>query len=136
FGGLGANTLSYESSLQAVLINLGNGQAMGGDAEGDTFQDFANVRGSMSDDALFGDGNANRIDGFIGADYLYGGGNSDTFVFHPYLPEGPLLFPYLGDQTVADFQVGVDKIELDHMVLDYSVVASNMQQMGADTLIQ
>src|SRR5262249_22672673 len=79
--GAGINTLSYASSSAGVSINLGNGQAGGGDAQGDTWSNIANIIGSAFNDYLFGDGNNNVMQGGGGNDYLYGGAMTDTVVF-------------------------------------------------------
>ncbi len=70
------DTISYEYSPMGVTINLNDGTARGGDAEGDELgDDIENVRGSMHDDTLTGTddpSNPNRLWGLDGNDVLTG----------------------------------------------------------------
>ncbi len=105
-GAGGADTASYAGSMMGVTVRLHSGQAMGGDAEGDTWGDMVTVdytmpaedpddppvdmeetvpdiihlTGSGMADILAGDSRANTIKGGGGDDKLYGGpggGNDD-----------------------------------------------------------
>ncbi len=64
----------------------------------------ANLTGTDGDDFLFGTGAGTRIDGGRGTDALTGGGGADVFVYAP----GD------GADTVRDFNLAEDHIELDH----------------------
>ena len=105
-GGGGDDTASYASSMMGVTVRLHARQAMGGDAEGDTWGDTVTVQydnpdpeadpedavleetvpdivhltGSAMADILAGDSRANTIKGGGGDDKLYGGpgGGDDT----------------------------------------------------------
>ena len=92
-GGAGDNdTISYASSGAGVTINLTDGTAAGGDADGDTLVDMdgdaiEHVIGSEHDDALTGSRVANslwglggndELDGLRGEDKLYGGSGDDN----------------------------------------------------------
>ena len=96
-GGDGSDTASYGGSMYGVTIRLHSQQAMGGDAEGDTWGDTTTVTymlpdedgvmqeheetvpdivsliGSGMDDILAGDSRANFIQGGGGDDKIYGG---------------------------------------------------------------
>ncbi|MDE0154992.1 MAG: DVUA0089 family protein [Gammaproteobacteria bacterium] len=92
-GGGGDDVISYSDSPDGVTINLGDGTARGGDAEGDTIVDEVSdgdrvegVMGSEYDDSLTGSSAANKLwglggndelDGLRGADELYGGAGDD-----------------------------------------------------------
>ncbi|MEQ9693680.1 calcium-binding protein [Shimia sp. SDUM112013] len=80
-GGLGPDWLSYYASNAGVTINLATGQASGGDAEGDVFLNFENLRGSQHDDRLTGDSGDNRMFGAEGADTLTGGVGIDWLTY-------------------------------------------------------
>ncbi len=90
------DTASYAGSMMGVTVRLHSGQAMGGDAEGDTFAgsgtpveytdgdeemaeasvfDIENLTGSSNDDILAGDLRDNTIKGGPGDDKIYGGPN-------------------------------------------------------------
>ena len=95
-GGDGMDTASYAGSMMGVTVRLHSGQAMGGDAEGDTFAgsgtpveytdsdeemaeanvyDIENLTGSAMADILAGDLRDNTIMGGGGDDKIYGGPN-------------------------------------------------------------
>ncbi len=95
-GGDGMDWASYASSMMGVTVRLHSQQAMGGDAEGDTFvgmttaeytdedgddhemmlPDIYHLRGSANDDILAGDFRDNMIEGGAGNDRIYGGPNT------------------------------------------------------------
>ena len=82
-GGAGEDTISYERSAAGVTINLGDGTARGGNAEGDTIVDTGddeveNVRGSDHDDILTGSSGENSLWGLGGNDELDGGRRADN----------------------------------------------------------
>ena len=90
-GGDGQDTIDYSYSMEGVTINLDDGTARGGDADGDTIgSDIEHVRGSMHDDSLtgarvgtsrhnklWGLGGNDELDGLRGRDELYGGAGDD-----------------------------------------------------------
>ena len=82
FGGRGSDTAAYTMSAEGVTINLSyvgtaRPEATGGDAMGDEFSLIENVRGSMNDDKLTGDGGKNTLYGNMGDDMLMGGAGND-----------------------------------------------------------
>ncbi|MDE2404209.1 MAG: hypothetical protein KGM17_05780 [Sphingomonadales bacterium] len=89
FGGLGADTLvggsgsdtaSYAASASAVTAHLDGTVGSGGDAAGDVLSGVENLVGSAYGDTLYGDGNANMLDGGAGNDTLVGGDGADTMI--------------------------------------------------------
>jgi Ca2+-binding RTX toxin-like protein len=78
-GGTGKDWIDYRTSTVAVNVNLATGQGHLGLAEGDTYKNIENIRGSAGDDTLIGDDNANVIYGGAGSDHLEGGGGNDMF---------------------------------------------------------
>jgi Ca2+-binding RTX toxin-like protein len=129
-GGDGSDTLSYAGSAAGVVVNLGNGMALGGDAANDSFTSFENLLGSAQADSLFGDGLANRIEGGDGADFLFGGLNSDVFVF-----TGVADNAVKWQDTVLDFVVGQDKIELSASEYKPEWLDFMVGQVGNDTVV-
>lgn len=61
-----------------------------------------NAVGGQGKDLIVGNDASNKIDGQGGNDVLFGGGNSDTFIF---TNNGSI-------DTIGDFQTGADKIDL------------------------
>ena len=82
-GGPDTDTISYNTSPAGVTINLTDGTARGGDADGDTLVDrgndrIENVVGSRHDDVLTGNRQANELQGLAGNDMLDGDEGDDT----------------------------------------------------------
>ena len=77
-GDAGLDTASYAGSSTAVTVNLSDGTATGGDAEGDSLTSIENLTGSAFDDTLTGDTADNVLEGGDGADTLDGGAGADT----------------------------------------------------------
>ena len=101
-GGPGMDTVSYNRSQEGVTVNLREGIAEGGNAEGDVFIDIENIEGSSHDDMLVGDDEANRLYGSFGDNTLQGGGGADRFIFD-----------FIGNnETVLDFTDDEDLIDL------------------------
>lgn len=84
-----ADTLSYEGSGEAVIVDLASGTASGGDAEGDTVSGFGGLIGSAGDDHLTGSAQDNQLIGGAGHDTLVAVGGRN------------LLFGGLGDDTLT-----------------------------------
>ena len=79
WGGDGTDTADYTSSTAGVTVDLQNATASGGDAAGDTLTGIENVTGSnTAADIIYGDANANTIDGLGGNDFLEGGAGADV----------------------------------------------------------
>lgn len=71
-GGDGFDYASYVSSNEGVSVNLFNGDASFGDAEGDIIQAFEGLLGSAFNDVLVGNGGDNHLIGGDGDDELAG----------------------------------------------------------------
>ena len=79
-GGAGTDTASYADAASYVAVNLlqqGSVQDTVG-AGLDTLTDVENLTGSAFNDFLYGDTNANVLEGGAGDDWLNGRGGSDT----------------------------------------------------------
>ena len=88
-GGAGFDCVDYGSSAAAVVVDLANGAASGGEAAGDRLVSIEAVRGSGFADTLSGGDGADwieggagddRIDGRGGDDLLLGGAGADTLI--------------------------------------------------------
>ncbi len=74
------DTLSFETSLRGVAVDLLTGLAEAGDAEGDSFVGFENITGSAQGDQLVGDDGANVLTGGAGNDLFVGNLGADTLI--------------------------------------------------------
>lgn len=92
-GGAGIDTVVYAGSSAAVRIDLADGSARGGDADGpvqivgrgtvirhDILAEFENAVGSRFDDHINGNDAANELSGGAGDDTLSGGEGRDTLI--------------------------------------------------------
>jgi hypothetical protein len=79
-GGAGFDIVSYTSSLTGVSVNLLNGTASRGDAQGDRLSNIEGLYGSQFRDVLVGDDGNNTLHGVLGADTLTGNGGNDTLI--------------------------------------------------------
>ena len=88
-GGAGADTLdggdeddgdgtSYLNSMAPVIIDLQNGLAFSGDAEGDWLISIEHILGTGYDDRLIGNDKKNHLNGSYGSDTLKGNAGNDT----------------------------------------------------------
>jgi len=78
-GGDGIDQATYSTSTSGVTANLATG-GTGGDANGDTYVNIENLRGSRFNDDLTGDVNANTLFGLAGNDTMNGGGGADRLL--------------------------------------------------------
>ncbi len=128
-GGAGVDQARYNGSSEAVHINLLDGTASGGQAEGDRLLNIENLFGSNHDDSLFGDGQNNQLFGHNGDDVLagngginklFGGSGADTFVLSD------------GFSFVMDFVDDVDQLDVsDYGFTSLEAALENLDQFGA-----
>ena len=122
-GGKDDDTASYAGSMMGVTVRLHSSQAMGGDAEGDTWgdmtteeyanpdpeaeqktleetvPDIVNLTGSHMADILAGDSRGNTIKGNGGNDKIYGGpGGGDDMLYGD--GGNDMLFGGIGDDDL------------------------------------
>jgi Ca2+-binding RTX toxin-like protein len=129
-GGAGIDTVRYTDAEAGVSVDLVRG-GRGGEALGDTFSEIENVTGSTFDDIIAGNDAANdlrggsgndQLMGGAGSDLLFGGDGADTLTggagadifalsVQGWYP-GPNNYFSSSDDTIIDFQSGVDKIQL------------------------
>ena len=77
-GGAGLDRVTYVDSAAGVTINLANGTAAGGDAQGDVLVNIENLTGSVFNDALTGNAGGNLLQGGAGNDWIDGGAGDDV----------------------------------------------------------
>lgn len=89
-GAGGIDSVWYLTSTAAVDVNLTTHAGSGGDAAGDTINNVENVLGSLYDDTITGDANANKLEGGAGNDTIHGG-DGDDFIYGSWITDtGPL----------------------------------------------
>ena len=80
-GGAGFDIVSYATGTgSGVTINLLNGTAARGDAQGDHLSNIEGLYGTLVRDVLVGDDGNNTLNGVVGADSLSGNGGNDTLI--------------------------------------------------------
>lgn len=86
-GGTGVDTVSYTSAASGVSVNISGAIVLGitgntssGGAGNDTLANMENINGSVFNDILIGNNQANIIDGGSGDDTLIGGAGADTLI--------------------------------------------------------
>ena len=77
-GGAHIDRVYYDKSDEAVTVDLGEGTAKGGHAEGDVITDIEDIIGSEYGDLLVGNDDINYLIGNAGDDELRGGAGDDT----------------------------------------------------------
>ena len=121
-GGAGNNTASYQNATAGVHVDLntqGVAQATGG-AGNDTLSGIQNLIGSDHNDVLIGDLNDNVLTGGKGDNILTGGGGNDTFKWLADSTDG-------GHDTVTDFKLGGDTLDLSQLLQGENSVASSLE---------
>lgn len=78
-GGTGDNWVYYDMSRLGVSVDLKSGIGHSGFAEGDTYSNIHNIKGSTAADILIGDDFGDSIDGNGGKDSVQGGTGNDYF---------------------------------------------------------
>ena len=78
-GGTGDNWVYYDMSRLGVSVDLKQGTGHLGFAEGDTYANIHNIKGSTASDTLIGDDFGDTIDGNGGKDSVQGGIGNDYF---------------------------------------------------------
>jgi serralysin len=101
-----------------ALINSGQNQS-GSYTYEDSIINVPNVKGSSSGDIIQADNGIDRVQGNGGADSLYAGtgpSSQDTFVYTNFTDSNLIM----GYDTIANFKIGIDKIDLSALHTDAS----------------
>ena len=87
-------------------------------------REYDDVGGSVGDDLLVGSDTADRILGFSGRDYAFGGGSADLFVLGDRLQGAYYTQQGWADSVyIDDFTVGVDQLQLSGTASDYDTIS-------------
>ncbi len=138
--GSGGDTVSYENAMASVIVSLATTKAQNTSGAGkDTLTGFENITGSGFSDKLTGsaaknvlsggDGN-DMIYGGAGADMLIGGTGADIFVFKA-ISDSKLT----GYDVIADFQSGIDRIDLSAIDANKSAKGDQSFQFGGESVL-
>jgi serralysin len=138
-GNTGNDTVSYQTAKKAVTVDLSKGSATGGGGT-DKLISIENATGSSSNDTLIGDGGSNVLHGGAGNDTLNGGAGND-FIYgdigNDTLNGGAgadvFVFQDLSNDTIRDFQTGLDKIDLSAFQIDATAIKIDGNNLFADT---
>jgi Ca2+-binding RTX toxin-like protein len=113
WGGIGSDTVSYAGRAASVYADLRSQNAYIGGTLVGQMNSVENLIGGNASDVLVGDGGANVLQGGAGADHLSGMGGADTFTYAA-ASDSTLSGGY---DTIADFQTGLDKLDLTSLGL-------------------
>jgi serralysin len=136
-GGSGIDQANYWKSNAAIEIDLSNGTASGGHADGDVLIDIENITGSRFGDEISGDNGANVLFGWAGKDILNGGRGNDTLTGG----SGDDIFVFENSfdrDTITDFAINRDVIDLSSVnsINNWNDLSSNhLSQSGGNTII-
>lgn len=127
-GGEGTDTASYAAATSAVTVDLRDGST-GGWASGQTLNSIEHLIGSDYDDIFHAGDSATILEGGKGNDQLYGGAGADTLTGgsgNDTLSGGAGADTFVwqagdsGTDTVTDFQLGTDTLDLAALLGDAS----------------
>jgi len=122
WGGTGSNTVDYSEQVGSVYVDLvqqlGSVWFKGVLTLTDQMNSIQNALGGTIGDTLIGNGAINYFEGLGGADKLYAGGGVVTFGYRSY--EDSNL--ETGYDTIVDFILGTDKIDLSAFETDFEHV--------------
>jgi serralysin len=122
WGGTGVNTVDYSAQTRSVYVDLAQQLGWvwykGVLTLTDQMNSIQNAMGGTIGDTLIGNGAINYFEGLGGADKLYAGGGVVTFGYQSY-DDSNLETGY---DTIVDFILGTDKIDLTALNKDFEHV--------------
>ncbi len=136
-GLLGDDVLLGDGGQDLLLGGSGNDELYGGNASDRLAGggDDDTLRGEAGNDTLLGNNGDDELIGGLGVDVLTGGAGADVFLFETQADSG---FTNATADTIRDFEVGVDKIDLSGAVgaaLDF-IGTSGFSGSGAELRLQ
>jgi hypothetical protein len=76
-GGAGNDRVSYSDQTANLFVYLTGSANSGGGAAGDTLNSIENLTGGQGNDYVYGNDDANLVDGYLGNDVVYGYAGND-----------------------------------------------------------
>jgi Ca2+-binding RTX toxin-like protein len=120
----GSDTVTYVNSATAISLDLAAAPTYGysfDGTSGDILLSIENMIGSSLGDILYGDAQANTIDGGLGSDILKGGLGADTFRF---------TNANFGNDQIMDYLDGTDRLSFG---VQAATAFGNFTLSGNDT---
>jgi len=134
-GNSGGDVLIGDGGDDTLVGGKGNDTLSGGEGHDDLFGGKGNDRleGLAGDDALFGSSGRDTLIGGPGNDTLFGGSGKDQLVGD----DGSDVFGFLrgesGVDVVADFEAGIDRIDLSDFGTDFNSLS--FKNDGEDVVV-
>ncbi len=117
-GGDGADEIVGGGGDDVIFGEAGDDRLIGGGGDD-------RLVGNEGNDWLLGGAGDDRIGGWAGNDVLVGGSGADVFVFGTGS----------GDDTIRDFEIGVDQIDLSDLATNYGAVLAAASEVGGSVVI-
>jgi Ca2+-binding RTX toxin-like protein len=126
------------STWQGVAYNVAGSTAQDGWGNTDTLTSIENIRGSIYNDVLIGDGNANTITGGSGSDKIDGGLGTDIAVYtgnkalYTVTDQGAGVWTVQGDGGATDTLTNIETLQFSDQ--SQSLVGGGPQSYNFDTM--
>jgi Ca2+-binding RTX toxin-like protein len=129
-GGLGVDRVTYSTQTGNLIIYLTGVSSVGFDAQGDILFNIENVTSGSGNDQVFGNNDANLIDGLNGNDTLYGAGGADTLRGG----EGDdVLVGGAGGDSLQGGN-GIDRVSYSDQLANLTIYLTGQTNSGGDAL--
>lgn len=135
-GGLGSDRINGGANDDLIRGGNDNGSdTINGNLGNDTIEGGAgndSLRGGQGDDSILGGDGNDLLYGDRGADTLSGGAGVDFFLFG----DSSALFNGPGADVVADFEDGIDRLQVSHAILAVLTGVAQTSFAAAATMAQ
>lgn len=111
FGGRGDDDINGGTGADKIYGGSDDDMILGGSGADQ-------IKGQFGDDIIHGEAGADTLSGGMGNDTIYGGDGADIFVFNA----APNSNNSIGNDVVADFIGGEDKLFFNHTGIQYSTL--------------
>ena len=127
-GGTGVDRASYSTQTSDLTVYLTGVASVGGEAAGDTLSGIENATLGAGNDTLYGNDDANLVDGLAGNDTLHGAGGADT------LRGGDGNDTFFGGAGADNMQggAGVDSVSYSDQTANLNINLNGTAATGGD----